>query len=1678
MANLGNLYFSLGLKDMTDADWKKIVDKLEKRGAKLGFTVDANKLNAEITQALNSRQYKIDLSVAVKDNELEAAISRAYSRVANMSGVTTQTKPSTEAALMRANTYAKAQAARAEAYANAQDKLAESYEKLGKARSKYFSSKEQREDIYNVYRIESNNKRTTAYASSQAELQRSRKALADLREARLRDVEATRQQREENRNLANGMSDVERIAGQVRNQLLNVFSIYALERFVTGLYTIGGEFQKQQIALETIIGDSERAEIIFKRIKDLSIESPFQFKELMSYTKQLSAFSIPYEELYDTTKRLADLSAGLGVDMGRIILAYGQVRSAEVLKGTELRQFTEAGIPLVSALADEFTKLEGRVVSAGEVFDKISNREVSFGMVKDVLWDMTNEGGQFYQMQERLSESLAGKWSNLQDAWDVMMADIADSNNSVLAGSLDMLTRMMSHWQDITRAIGPVVSAYGAYRVAVLASNAAQSAFLSIQKTQFLLNLARTMQGLTTVTKAQTVAQMALNAVTKINPWGLLASAIAGVAVVLWNMREETVKAEEVISNYNMEIEKQSEKMLEMENSARRYVEAMHQANSSMSERRHAYEELQKLYPSLFKNMSYEQALLEGEAELYNKVARAAQTATRVQARINLERAYEKQIAAEKYLDYAEQRTLSGGGSLEDDTPFLRNARERKKAADQMVEEAKKRYVSALNDTRKAGEAQLQAWRRRANELSGQLGVSFTPKDDESYTDYLERVKKEIGDLESSIGKLNPDNEFSKETLDAYTKQLSALKKIYSELGGSIEKSEAGSTKDPVADKWKERIQLIEKAIQYYDKYAELEGKEAASKRVLGDSDYSDISEFIRIEGGLDNPERIWEEVLKRLGNTEEQRKLALDVGFKIKNEDINGVKKQIGDALSNVERHIEDTTKKWNLFKGILESTGDKELSFAVAFGEPFRESLAEFEDMIRTSFDDAMRGQGLSYTFDSLEENGTDDVPKEVAKLYEEATKKIDDFREKEKEQLAEILKDYQTNREKIVAIEQNAAEKIAAVRKQMNEGTISKQKGESLIGGIQADADYEKFTLSTDYLKFFSSIYSLTRDEAQKIGEAIRLNLDKRLQEGTLSAKDYAKEIKQIREQLEKLNGLQSGFGQFFEGGLNGLFQNKYDQGESKFTQGAIDYQKAAEDYADAIVKGDKAAEETALSNMASAEAMKTAGSNAMQGAQGAMSGVGVIDTVVHGINGTIRGIADASDKIKGMMDALGMDTGLDTGIGKFSAGMSIFAEASQNATDAWDSLKSGNIGGVISGVVGSFTSWITGFARLHDAKLQEIIEDSEMRLKELQNVYDMVEIALERTLGSGKDLKLVDAEKDLEELDRLNGKIDDIRSKGKIDIVDLYNLQEYTKEAEKLQKRADAYEAGGAYGYNRQLLEEQYAELEKQRQAELDKKKTDESKVLDYDQQLAELRDQITYYAQDIAEELYGIDLKGWASQLGDALYEAWQQGEDGAEAFRKKSGEIIGDVMNEILKMQLLEPMMQEISDYLFGTDEEREANGGKGGAFGTDFELDTEEAKGLAEKFADMADVNDAYIEAMNALEPYLNALGMSMKDTEESTSGGLSAEVGKITEEQANLLASYVNAIRADVSIERSMLEKFLGKDFPNMSVIAQAQLRQLETIASNTGSNAESAAEILEILQRNVNGTNKFHI
>lgn len=268
------------------------------------------------------------------------------------------------------------------------------------------------------------------------------------------------------------------VISNLRNMAATYLSLYEGARLIGNIAKITGEFELQEKSLGAIIQSAEKAHELFGQIKALAVISPFTFKDLLSYTKQLAAYRVETDQLYETTKKLADVSAGLGVDMNRIILAYGQVQAASVLRGQELRQFTEAGIPLVSLLADKFTELEGRVVSTGEVFTKIGERLVPFEMIKGIFADMTNEGGMFFNMQEIQADTLAGKISNLKDSYQIMFASIGESGlvNDILKGTIDLVTKLARNWENVASVMVPLVAGLGAYKAGLLLISGVEAA--------------------------------------------------------------------------------------------------------------------------------------------------------------------------------------------------------------------------------------------------------------------------------------------------------------------------------------------------------------------------------------------------------------------------------------------------------------------------------------------------------------------------------------------------------------------------------------------------------------------------------------------------------------------------------------------------------------------------------------------------------------------------------------------------------------------------------------------------------------------------------------------------------------------------------------------------------------------------------------------------------------------------------------------------------------------------------------------------------------------------------------------------------------------------------------------------------------------------------------------------
>lgn len=281
-------------------------------------------------------------------------------------------------------------------------------------------------------------------------------------------------------------------AGQLSRQLALVFSVSQIEGYMKKLANVRGEFELQQRSLQAILQNKSQADQIFNKTVQLAVKSPFKIKELVSYTKQLAAYRIESSKLYETTKRLADVSAGLGVDMGRLILAYGQVKAAAYLRGTEVRQFTEAGINLYGELQRYFEEVKGEAYTTAQIVDMISKRKVTFEDIENIFKRLTESGGLFYNMQEIQSETLIGKMRNLQDSIDVMLNSIGKANEGVLKSSIDGAKTIIDNWEtiaEITKVAAGMLVLYKAN--SLLASSALGKMALQVYTFQKSLDVSR-----------------------------------------------------------------------------------------------------------------------------------------------------------------------------------------------------------------------------------------------------------------------------------------------------------------------------------------------------------------------------------------------------------------------------------------------------------------------------------------------------------------------------------------------------------------------------------------------------------------------------------------------------------------------------------------------------------------------------------------------------------------------------------------------------------------------------------------------------------------------------------------------------------------------------------------------------------------------------------------------------------------------------------------------------------------------------------------------------------------------------------------------------------------------------------------------------------------------------------
>lgn len=1776
MANLGNLYFDILLQDKTDKQLKEIRSKviagLKKELPALDIKIDRSKLAADVRKALSGEKFTID--VKTSDGKALGSLTAGQLRAQRAAAIQAES----DAKVALANARAKAAADRASA----------SLQRLA-----------------------------AAHAGAAGAAERNASALGRTASAAQRTVG---------------------FMGSLRNELAQLGQVYFFQDLARRIVNVGGELENQRIAMGAILKDTGKAQSIFDKVQTLAVKSPFGVMQLNQSAKMLTAYNIQYSELYDTLRRIADISAGVGVSMDRIILAYGQIKAKHVLAGTELRQLTEANLPIIDMLSKQYSQQEGRLVSASEIYDRVSRKQVSFEDVKKAFEEMTDAGGQFYNTQEAMSESLRSKWKNLGDAIDVAFGSVAQSGiGDVMKGMAETLTDMTGHWRTMAWTISGAVAGLKSYRMyALLAARAVDAnlmgalaksralspaagasvakataenvagagVYLGQLREQRLLTASKAKYLIMTkqVNEAETRALQTMYKIdgVTLSHWqnaNKVQKAWAGVGVMVQRagsfLRGMAVQAgvmlafaaissiigriQERAAALRENLESIGEASAEAAKNLREVSDAMSGVDTKTADSSELTDGIKRMVQTL-KDYFPESAdgILEGIfgkgadgrvkslAEKFTELRDAindAQDAARLQKTMGEALAnidddnghwypgyHNASDAMEKYADTLKKL----------DTEVRKHASENDALA-AALDRVKEKYPEFLKMMRGNGVGN--------NDIAGQVSLLFsqgrrdmwlefqkgTPpwtffplgNDVSGYKQVLRKKVAELADefaqtlaqqgykkgsrawnmavqrsLEGFLDQNKVlDERVRREVRDVFIKKnvyvhvkgkfsgaedvVSDLDKYISEVfGGKYDKALAGSSmaekrkgakgaydasveevkaaqgvlrrlgvptdgktlkkvgkkasnevKDAVwaynmavetmnagrkglaALGWGEekknyrpRTPKTDTALQNarselnelreaYGEWKKLEeGMGGAS--ALGEMRKSPFAKWFR-DGGLDKDGyvRLLEHLKNSMkGASKDRRTFRFEIDkieFELREESL---RKAADEAYSQIQAWLQDFSSRWDLYKSLKKTTGDSGIA-RMAFGN--YEVWDEEARKLQEHLEGKMREKGITAPLrldmgDKEAENffGKD---KGLLELYKELKKQIRATGREWLTEAAEAQKSLMTTEDKIRRLK----ERIQEVLDANNRGEIPDEVMTLIVSGLEkqiTELDREAFRATDVYRRLFGSWEHLGVKGIKRIRAELDALISSAKDDGKggftltgLDGKQYkasAGDLKQLNEQVKKTDeyfNKKNPFGQISKS-LGTLFSKKATKDEKT---------KALKNLGDSVlvVNGYVGELTSSFERLFSAQGNESM-AEAMQ-----MTG-----TVVSGISGVIQGF--------------------------------------QNG---------GLLGGAVA-ALSAVANIMTTATEQRNARLERRIEASRRRVERIEAYLSAFDNSTRYTLGNSYSrsvgrLELNKERADLISIRALNREI--ARAKA-------YTKRNDTERIESLEKEKALLESISAdsHTYTNQMqvnLAQKYAELRElyyQRDKEWAKSNTSKSKINEYNSSIKDKLQEIRDYEEEVANTLYGIDLKGWSDDLSDALVSAWMNGTDAADAYSQKVGDIMNAMIKKWLSLEFIQPRMKEIQSLMFGAD-------GQGG-FMEDGKLTEDEISQVAERVLSLQDNIGKWGDTVNKLIDGLKESGVQFGDS----ASGLSKGIQGVTENTADLLASYINGMRADLSLVRESLRELAEENLAGFGAVARQQLSELRSISANTLRNADATVELLSILRANTIAGRGFRV
>lgn len=1621
--------------------------------------------------------------------------------------------------------------------------------------------------------------------------------------------------------------------------------VYGAQSLFNAIVQTGGEIVQQHIALRSILGDVTKADELFAQTQELALRSPFKFGELNRDVKQLAAFGVEADSLYDTTKRLADIASGLGVSFERLGLAYGQVKARSWLDGKELRQFAYAGLPLLQKITELYNS-EGKNnktnYKQSDVKEMISKRQVSFEDVQKVLWKMTDEGGQFYNMQLVLSETLLGQWNKLKDAWEIMLSRFAEGKNVIggtfmfaIKGATDLLLTI----DKLSPALLTFASVFLSKKLFGLASSrlgigsigrnlndqakiqlrnyaieqqqlvlerkiTQEIATQNVQKRAYWLADVQTQQavmgrlaleGKLSILQMQKAVKEGLITKELIDQLVIMGQITArqgeiilkgGTMAAVMNMTGSKLKGmlsfvggwggltfmavTQVISSIYNEFSAIKEKAESLQapdsdwmkdyydalgakkgttdTELKKQIDSMKQLliksdayTKTIDEQIKKAKDLNEQYDILRKGVENAKNVASGDAGM---IADAIGSTGGWKSGNPFNDTIEENLKDLQHSTDAYQLKLStfdeltkskmdsvasailgaagAGKTLEDKIRILADEGGQKWAIFQanMVKwngniaysisglgNRANDVTSDINEIANDDVPKILGAIRKHLGLYGNDFKKWCNQNPERFRSMLlqimdeatwlvPQIKKKLEELTSfefkPSGKKNSitgrtvmqervfenlnGNQKAYDLISSYIEEgswyktknnaQSALQDLYNEMKS---RQKGGASKASIAEAKKDYDTLYKAVLQGFGyRFIPEDKKSNKVPKNKGDKEDKELDELKRQLEDFKTARQTYQKLRKEAGMSRAKAKnevfgLYKDLDWKkIDLDNYSGSIARLKDGFnfdktndrkkfrtqldkenfewrfseelkpewervaSNFKEALEKGVKQANLQKELYEKTGS--LDFAkLAFqdGAVWNKQTRKMAEDFKKNF-----GHDVNLGMTEADAKALYKETPLALEAWQKITTLVKDNYVKSLQQAADIIAQTASTQEKIAAIYAKYETPIAQAEEAGNYGLASRytRQRDKEVNSAKTEA----FNKSSDYITFFGAVSQLGMDRASEIASQIRENINQALADGTIDAREYGKQIQQLDEQLNKLS---SGKKNFFNSGLSGVAEQRVKNANEKITAGAAlkqegerMQQEANTELIEAFSNLDFDAVDEIVAKMLEGhekeekgDAKLKQGQKEAKAANEFKESMANVSVAASKINENIQSIVATFNDIKDTASALGVDTESD-GWQDATAFFNSLGGVSSSISNMVTSAMSGNVGGVLQGVVGIFTSPFKAFAAAHDAKLERQIKLAERNITELERLRNDVKTAIENTLGGVYSYKMdADTRKRLGNVTNSYEKAARGESKKS-----QYSSDTYTTAKKSLSDPGNAYLAEQA------SLMAQKDEMQRQLNAEEGKKKKDKDKIADYKQQIKEMETTINNFAKDFLKDVYGVDMKAWASQLTDAVVSAWSKGEDAIDAYKKKAKEMVKDLTKNIVSQKVMEVALQGPLDNLTEIIKQK----GK---------LEPEDVVKVAEDLYN--GTNDA-AENITAILEYLKSKGL---DFTENGDRSVTNGIKNITEETADILASYVNAIRLDVSVNRAQVKdigELLKMRLPEMGQIQKAQLGQLTQI------------------------------